>query len=196
VLYHGILAPNAKWRRQVVTYERGPTEELHQRSDTLDTPVPEPVTPAPAPGRPRYWVWAALMRRAFEIDVLACSRCGGRMHLIATVEDPAIIRRILAHLGLWPASEPRSAPRPVHQRFRVPAHRHVLTHRCRPNDGSSRSWHHRRPFGDPSFGNRCYDPMRPLDYPPALAHDPGRPALIPAPFDGGAQRWLERLRGQ
>jgi uncharacterized protein YbaR (Trm112 family) len=28
------------------------------------------------------------MRRAFDIDVLACPRCGGRLRLIATVEDP------------------------------------------------------------------------------------------------------------
>jgi uncharacterized protein YbaR (Trm112 family) len=28
------------------------------------------------------------MRRAFGIDVLACPRCGGRLRLIATVQDP------------------------------------------------------------------------------------------------------------
>ena len=50
--------------------------------------------------KPRYWSWAALMRRAFGIDVLACPRCGGRMRLIATVHDPGAIRRLLAHLGL------------------------------------------------------------------------------------------------
>jgi uncharacterized protein YbaR (Trm112 family) len=36
------------------------------------------------------------MRRAFEIDVLACPRCGGRLRLMATVEDPGAIRAILA----------------------------------------------------------------------------------------------------
>ena len=39
------------------------------------------------------------MHRAFAIDVLVCPRCGGRLRLIATLHDPAIIRRILAHLG-------------------------------------------------------------------------------------------------
>src|SRR5262249_35509428 len=38
---------------------------------------------------------ADLMRRAFDIDVLACPRCGGRLRLIATVEDPDAIRAIL-----------------------------------------------------------------------------------------------------
>jgi hypothetical protein len=37
---------------------------------------------------------------AFEADVLACVRCGGRMRVLATIEDPAVIHRILTHLGL------------------------------------------------------------------------------------------------
>jgi hypothetical protein len=48
--------------------------------------------------KPRYWTRAALMRRAFDLDVLRCPRCAGRMELIATIEDPAVIARILAHL--------------------------------------------------------------------------------------------------
>lgn len=44
---------------------------------------------------PRHWAWADLMRRAFDIDVLACPRCGGRLRLIGTVEDPDAIRAIL-----------------------------------------------------------------------------------------------------
>jgi hypothetical protein len=41
--------------------------------------------------------------------VLACARCGGRMRVVATIEDPVVIRRILTHLGL-PTEVP--APRP------------------------------------------------------------------------------------
>ena len=49
--------------------------------------------------RPKYRAWADLMRRAFEADVFACPRCGGRMVVLATIEDPAVIERILTHLG-------------------------------------------------------------------------------------------------
>jgi len=59
--------------------------------------------------RPPYWTWAALMRRAFDLDVLRCPRCAGRMQLIATIEDPAVIQRILAHLGL---PDTRDDPQP------------------------------------------------------------------------------------
>jgi hypothetical protein len=41
------------------------------------------------------------------IDVLACASCGGRLHLIATLHDPVVIRKLLAHLGMA-----RSGPSP------------------------------------------------------------------------------------
>jgi hypothetical protein len=37
---------------------------------------------------------------AFGIEVLACAQCGGRLHLIATLHDPSVIRKILAHLAV------------------------------------------------------------------------------------------------
>jgi hypothetical protein len=40
------------------------------------------------------------MHRAFAIDVLVCPHCGGRLRLIATLHDPDVIRKILAHLDL------------------------------------------------------------------------------------------------
>jgi hypothetical protein len=52
------------------------------------------------------------MRRAFDVDVLACPRCGGRMRLIATIEDPRVIRRILAHLELPPEGPTACPARP------------------------------------------------------------------------------------
>jgi hypothetical protein len=38
----------------------------------------------------------------------ACSHCGGPVTLIATIEDPAVIAKILAHLGLPTKAPPRS----------------------------------------------------------------------------------------
>jgi hypothetical protein len=46
------------------------------------------------------------MRRVFAIDVLACAACGGRLGLLATIEDPPIVSKILAHLGM-PTEGPR-----------------------------------------------------------------------------------------
>jgi Putative transposase len=56
--------------------------------------------PAPRPVRPPRWRWAELLQRVFAVDVLACPNCGGRMRVIATIDDPRIVRRILTHLGI------------------------------------------------------------------------------------------------
>jgi hypothetical protein len=50
------------------------------------------------------------MERAFDIDVQACPRCGGRMRLIATVEDPAAIHAILAALAKTREGPDRAPP--------------------------------------------------------------------------------------
>jgi uncharacterized protein YbaR (Trm112 family) len=49
--------------------------------------------------KPLHWAWANLMRRAFDMDVLACPRCGERLRLLGTTEDPAAIRAILDSLA-------------------------------------------------------------------------------------------------
>jgi len=72
VLYHGVLAPHCGWRARVVTYG-GPLAVASPCSEATDA----------ARSAPRHWAWAALMRRAFDVDVLACPRCGGRRRLIA-----------------------------------------------------------------------------------------------------------------
>jgi hypothetical protein len=49
----------------------------------------------------RYYTWAELMRRVFEIDVLECPHCGhGPMRILAAIHPPEATRAILEHLGL------------------------------------------------------------------------------------------------
>jgi hypothetical protein len=99
VLYHGLLAPNAPWRAEVVA--RAEDEATAVESPSTPPPVEEPPEdPKTRRPRPKYRAWADLMRRCFAMDVLACSRCGGRMTVVATIDDPAVIHRILTHLGL------------------------------------------------------------------------------------------------
>ena len=50
--------------------------------------------------RRRYFVWADLLRRVFALDILACPDCGGRLRLLATIEDRAVVEKILTYLGL------------------------------------------------------------------------------------------------
>ena len=38
------------------------------------------------------------MKRVFNIDIETCEHCGGAVKVIASIEDPAVIKQILAHL--------------------------------------------------------------------------------------------------
>ena len=42
--------------------------------------------------------WAQRLKRVFNIDVETCRACGGSAKVIACIEDPVIIRKILNHL--------------------------------------------------------------------------------------------------
>ncbi|HEV2056869.1 MAG TPA: transposase [Methylomirabilota bacterium] len=95
LICHGVLAPRARWRGRVVAYGRVPPEPTAAAAPLATGPDDAGVQPTP-----RAWSWAALMHRAFALDVLACAHCGGRLRLIATLHDPAVIRKILAHLAL------------------------------------------------------------------------------------------------
>jgi hypothetical protein len=96
LICHGVLAPRARWRGRVVVYGRPGPEPTASTAPLAAGPNGTGVKTA----SPRAWSWAALMHRAFGIDVLACAHCGGRLRLIATLHDPAVIRKILAHLAL------------------------------------------------------------------------------------------------
>jgi hypothetical protein len=97
VLYYGLLAPRATWRAEVVP---------RRPADLAEPTEGSPVRPqAAAPGervadRPSNLLWADLMRRSFGFDVLACATCGGRLQLVALIQDPRVIERILRHLDL------------------------------------------------------------------------------------------------
>jgi hypothetical protein len=42
--------------------------------------------------------WARRLKRVFGIDIDTCTRCGGKFKIIASIEEPEVIARILAHL--------------------------------------------------------------------------------------------------
>jgi hypothetical protein len=45
--------------------------------------------------------WARLIQKIYQIDPLLCPKCQGSMKVIAFIEDDALIKTILIHLGLW-----------------------------------------------------------------------------------------------
>ena len=42
--------------------------------------------------------WAQRLKRVFNIDIETCQACGGAVRIIASIEDPEVIEKILTHL--------------------------------------------------------------------------------------------------
>jgi hypothetical protein len=41
--------------------------------------------------------WANLLRRSFDVDVMACAKCGGPLRVLAVITEREPVRHILAH---------------------------------------------------------------------------------------------------
>jgi hypothetical protein len=81
--YHGVFAPHSRWRAEVTPAGRGKAT------------TPGLRTPAE---RHRAMSWAQRLKRVFGIEIETCEQCGGKVKVIASIEDPAVIGRILGHL--------------------------------------------------------------------------------------------------
>ncbi len=54
--------------------------------------------------------WAALIKCVYEVDPLKCPKCGGQMKIVAFIEEPNVIEKILRHCELWKEPAPRPPP--------------------------------------------------------------------------------------
>ena len=112
ITYTGLLAANAKHRRDIV---RVPT---HRRVSRVDGSAPAGSTSRAstthheeAPRAPSATMpWAELLKRTFAFDVLHCERCGGRAKVVAAIIERTVIDQILTHLRTRPANS-NAAPR-------------------------------------------------------------------------------------
>jgi Putative transposase len=115
IRFHGVLASNAKLRPEIVPssgrqtghvpvpgFPGGPVNSNNTADDHGD---------APHHSAPARISWARLLKRVFDIDIERCPQCGGTLQIIAAVEDPTVIAKILTHLGLPIRAPPRSPMR-------------------------------------------------------------------------------------
>ena len=66
----------------------------------------------PTPGERRAAMrWAQRLKRVFGIDIETCPACGGAARIIACIEDPDVIEKILTRLDAK-AAEPHALMRP------------------------------------------------------------------------------------
>ncbi len=56
--------------------------------------------------------WARRRKRVFGIEIESCARCGAKLRIIASIEEPEVIAKILSHLERT-APEQYQAERPL-----------------------------------------------------------------------------------
>jgi len=99
--FYGVYAPNHPLRSRIVPVPPDPGR--------ADRPV--------APKRPAEMAWSDLLRRVFLVDVLKCTKCGGRMRFIAHIQDPDVVDVIVAGLIMSDHLDPaRAGPAPPSRR--------------------------------------------------------------------------------
>jgi len=87
--FHGVFAPNSKHRALITPAKRGKGNKSQVHNETEErTPVE----------RHAAMTWAQRLKRVFNIDIETCGECGGAVKVIACIEDPVVIKKILAHL--------------------------------------------------------------------------------------------------
>ena len=94
--YYGVLAPNSPLRPAVTALAAAP-EPVPARANA--------VADESSVSRAARYLWAMLLARIYEVFPLTCPKCGGVMRIIAFIDDPTEVKKILAHLG-----EPTVAP--------------------------------------------------------------------------------------
>ena len=100
--FHGVFAPNSKYRARVTPARRGKGGEHATPTD--------PQEPTPAERRAAM-TWAQRLKRVFGIDIQTCPACGGAVRIIACIEDADVIAKVLTHLDLN-GGEPEATRRP------------------------------------------------------------------------------------
>jgi len=100
--FHGVFAPNSKHRALVTPAKRGKGSKLKAPDEAQDQMPAE---------RRAAMTWAQRLKRVFNIDIEICRECSGAMKVIACIEDPVVIKKILDHLKQKDkANEPNPLP--------------------------------------------------------------------------------------
>jgi len=100
--YHGVLAPNSKYRSSVtqcanqefkstkissLTEINGDDINFKAKTDALWQPKKSSMS------------WAKLIMKVYEIDPLKCEQCGKTMKIIAYITNATSVHKILTHIG-------------------------------------------------------------------------------------------------
>jgi len=83
--FFGIFSPNSKNRSELT-----PRKTKQHKAVAL--------TGQTQKAKRKAMTWAQRLKRVFGIDIETCQQCGGVVKVLASIEDPVVIAKILSHL--------------------------------------------------------------------------------------------------
>jgi hypothetical protein len=86
--FHGVFAPNSRHRVTITPALRNKTKQA--------LPTGQEKTRAQ---KHQSMTWAQRLKRVFGIEIETCEQCGGAVKVIASIEDPLVIQKILSYLN-------------------------------------------------------------------------------------------------
>jgi len=84
-------------------------QEKFRANDTISS-----VTPPPKKACSKKW--AELIKLIYEVNPLRCPKCQHEMRIVAIINDPLVVEKILKHLDLW---RPQVHSPPVNKETRI-----------------------------------------------------------------------------
>ena len=103
--YHGVLAPNSKYRSKIVPEIKMQQQQKQQINEVQNSDFIKNGDQQNS----RRSSWAKLLKRVFQIDIEKCGFCEGKVKIIAAIKKKEVIQKILDHIGA-PSVQPEIAP--------------------------------------------------------------------------------------
>jgi hypothetical protein len=74
--FHGVLAPNSKYRALITPAKRGRGKKVNALNEAQDQTSAE---------KRASMTWAKRLKRVLNIDIETCNECGGNVRIIASI---------------------------------------------------------------------------------------------------------------
>jgi hypothetical protein len=111
---YGVYAGKVRkqWQERPSIYRMAPEgwQKGHPNKSTIvAATLPEDATTVEAPdawSKLRKQSWARLLRKVYEIDPFVCPKCQGAMSVVAIIEDPKELAKIIE----WAKQQEREPP--------------------------------------------------------------------------------------
>ena len=84
--FFGVFAPNSQYRLAITQEKKAKPRATSGKGDKTVKEKRQSMT------------WAQRLKRVFNIDIETCIACQGQVKVIACIEDPEVIKKILDHL--------------------------------------------------------------------------------------------------